>query len=290
MSATQSEKILLAGCGALGSAIGSNLAPGCRVWGLRRHAAAIPAPIQPLEGDLTRRETLAGILKTRFDLVIYTVTPSTMDDAGYRDAYVTGLDNLLSVLEQEAEPPCRLLFVSSTAVYHQNDDSWVDEDSPTHPRRFSGQRLLEAEQRLAASSIPGTSLRLSGIYGPGRAWLLDRVRRGWWPETGDSPFTNRIHETDAAGAISHLARRALRGDPLEDRYLITDCEPARLIDVVRWIRDRLQGVPPITEAGGGNRRGGSKQCSNARLLASGYVLRYPSFREGYGEMLEALKG
>lgn len=289
MSATQSGNILLAGCGALGSLIGGTLAPGHRVWGLRRHADAIPAPIQPLAGDLTRRETLTAVQGKEFDLVIYCVTPSTMDDAGYRDAYVTGLDNLLSILERETKPPNQVLFISSTAVYHQNDDSWVDEDSPTHPSRFSGQRLLEAEQRLAASPIPSTSLRLSGIYGPDRTWLLERIRQGWWPETGDSPFTNRIHEMDAVGAISHLARRALRGETLENRYLVSDCEPARLIDVVRWIRERLPGVPETSGSGGHRRRGGSKRCNNARLLAGGYVLRYPSFREGYGQILETLK-
>jgi hypothetical protein len=31
----------------------------------------------------------------------------------------------------------------------------------------------------------------------------------------------------------------------------------------------------------------NKRCSNRALVASGYTLRYPTFREGYAELLAA---
>lgn len=31
--------------------------------------------------------------------------------------------------------------------------------------------------------------------------------------------------------------------------------------------------------------GTNKRCSNARLRASGYRLRYPTYREGYGALI-----
>jgi len=287
MSATQRHKILMAGCGQLGSAIAGDLAARHEVWGLRRRSAAIAPPIHPLQADLTDRDSLAGALTESFDIVVYCVTPSSMDDAGYRAAYVDGLDNLLGLLEERPAPPTRVFFISSTGVYHQNDDSWVDESSPTHPRRFSGQRLLEAEARLAQSPIPGTSIRFSGIYGPGRERFLERVKAGWMPTSEDSPYTNRIHEADCVGVVSHLVTGALQGAGLAGCYLASDCEPARLADVVRWVRDHSSCAPPAQKPAGAPLRGGSKRCSNARLLSSGYVFRYPGFREGYGEILAA---
>ena len=50
--------------------------------------------------------------------------------------------------------------------------------SPTEPREFRGTRMLEAEAVVAASGWPATSLRLGGIYGPGRTRLIESVRSG----------------------------------------------------------------------------------------------------------------
>ena len=38
------------------------------------------------------------------------------------------------------------------------------------------------------------------------------------------------------------------------------------------------------------RASSSKRCSNALLKASGYRFRYPTYREGYGELLRQLAG
>lgn len=287
MSATQSSKILLAGCGALGAAIGMALAEHHPVWGLRRSSNRVPAPLRGLQADLTQPQTLGPVLREDFEVVIYCLTPTTADDTGYRAAFVTGLDNLLNQLERRSHPPRHLFFISSSGVYHQNDDSWVNEDSPTQPSRFSGQRLLQGEQRLADSSIAGTSVRFSGIYGAGRSRFLDRVRDGWQPAPGPTPFTNRIHQDDCVGSLCHLVRRALQGEPLERLYLASDSEPARLAEVVEWIRSQTPCAPARPDSGSGGRRAGSKRCDNSRLLACGYRFRYPSFREGYAAMINA---
>ena len=283
MSATQARHILLAGCGSLGSAIGLALSSRHQVWGLRRRADRIPAPIQPIAGDLQDPDSFRAQLPSRLDAVIYCLTPATMDDAGYQAAFVTGLDNLLRELEGGSERP-QLFFISSTSVYHQNDDSWVDEDSPTRPDRFSGQRLLEGEARLQASPLPGTVVRFSGIYGPGRTRFIDGVRSGRIGVNSSSAYTNRIHEADCVGVIEHLLARALAGESLAPCYLASDCEPTPLDEVVAWIRDQVP-CAPLQSGQAPQRRGGSKRCNNARLLASGYVMRYPSFRDGYREIL-----
>ena len=69
-------------------------------------------------------------------------------------------------------------MTSSTSVYGQRRGEYVDEDSPTHPTHFRGETLLASERLLAASGLSSVVVRLGGIYGPGRASLIERARSG----------------------------------------------------------------------------------------------------------------
>lgn len=281
------DRMLIAGCGDLGIALGRRLAAaGSIVWGLRRSPAVLPPPLRPIAADLTDQASLAD-LPADLDVVVYTASAAGPSDAAYREAYLDGLANLLAALNATGQRPRRLLFTSSTAVYAQSAGEWVDESSPTHPTHFSGRRLLEAEELLATAPIPATVVRLGGIYGPGRTRLIDAVRRGEAAcEDGPPVYTNRIHRDDAAAALAHLA-----GLPVpEALYLGVDGDPAERCEVLRWLAARLGAPPPPvigrTEAdAGGRRQRSNKRCSNARLLATGYRFRYPTFREGYAALL-----
>ncbi|WP_372972109.1 NAD-dependent epimerase/dehydratase family protein [Marinobacter sp.] len=278
--------VLVAGCGALGGAIASALTHNAEVWGIRRTASAIPKGVHPAPADLMDRASLAKVVPEAPDIMIYCLTPSTYDDAGYRGAYVDGLANLLAVTDTSNLK--RLFFISSTSVYGQDDDSEVDETSPVAPRRFSGQRVLEGERLALASGVPSTVIRFSGIYGPGRGRFLESVMEGELNPDSPGPYTNRIHEQDAMAACVHLVHQALEGKPLDDCYLASDCEPVRLDRVVAWIRQQLPCKPPLSDGRRGG-RGGSKRCNNRRLLATGFEFTYPDFRSGYRPMIEAIR-
>lgn len=275
-------RILVAGCGALGGRIAQVLSQRHHVFGLRRNVDQIPQGVERIGADLLDTQTLAAALPDAVDAMIYCLTPSHYDDDGYRDAYVTGLDNLLSALDRSRLR--QIVFISSTSVYQQNDDSWVDETSETQPARVSGQCILTGEQRVLESGVPATIARLSGIYGPTRRRFLDSVVRGDMDPTVPSPYTNRIHEADAVAAVVHLMNQALAGKTLATHYLVTDCEPVRLADVVNWIRQQTVCAKPSTDARSGG-RAGSKRCSNKRLRETGFRFRYPDYRAGYGEMI-----
>jgi hypothetical protein len=59
--------------------------------------------------------------------------------------------------------------------------------------------------------------------------------------------------------------------------------------VIRWLAERLGVSPHHADTGDDGRarygRTSNKRVRNARLLASGYRFRYPTFREGYGELI-----
>ncbi|HXH11968.1 MAG TPA: SDR family oxidoreductase [Alphaproteobacteria bacterium] len=280
-------RILIAGCGYVGSALGVRLAAlGHEVWGLRRTATGLPAGVHHVAADLKDPHTLRQ-LPPAIDTVFYTAAADGMDDAAYRAIYVDGLRYLLEALVSQRQSPRRVFFTSSTAVYAQAHGEWVDEASPTEPEHFTGRRVLEGERLLLTGPFPATVLRLGGIYGPGRVGLIERVRQGLARcREGSALYINRIHRDDCAGALHHLMTL-----PQPDAvYIGVDHEPAEQCDVLRWLAAQLGAPPPRVEALPGvepRRSRTNKRCCNAKLIASGYTFRYPTFRDGYAALLAA---
>lgn len=278
--------VLIAGCGDIGSRTAQRLlAEGWAVHGLRRNTEQLPEGVAAVAGDLFDPRLPAQWPRTSIDYLMYCATPSQRDEAGYRQAYVEGLQNVLSWLAQCDQRPKRILFVSSSGVYGQANGEWVDETSPTEPRSFTGEIMLEAEQVALNSGLPATVVRLTGIYGPGRSDLSNRVRQGHSVRLDPPVYANRIHADDAAGLLAHLFNADAQGVALDSCYLGVDDEPAALGDVVAWIRKYL-GVTEWS-AQASVQRVGSKRCSNARAKALGWTPMYPSYREGYAALLSA---
>jgi nucleoside-diphosphate-sugar epimerase len=279
------SRILIAGCGDIGSALGLRLhADGHEVWGLRRSPRKLPAGINSLQADLTVPRTLRA-LPHGLDAAIYIATPDAYDDAAYEAAYVRGVENLIAALQARGASVARLIFVSSTSVYGQSNGEWVDEESATDAETFSARRLLQAEGVVLALEAPALVVRFGGIYGAGRNRLIERVRNGRPCQESPPLFTNRIHRDDCVAVLGHLL--SLR----EHRpvYLAVDNEPAPQCAVMDWLAGRL-GVPapPRVEPGANadDRRPSSKRCRNDLLLASGYRFLYPSYRDGYAAILD----
>lgn len=277
------SSILIAGCGDVGSALAYLLAQaGHKVTGLRRNINQLGQGIHGLAADLAQPTELKENLKAvkACDLLVYSVAASEHTEAGYQQAYVDGLSNLLAALPVQ---PKHIFFTSSTSVYAQKDHSWVDEASECLPGTFSGKIMLKAEQNLAAHPIPSTVVRFSGIYGPGRNFLLNKVRNGDIAPEAPTLYSNRIHRDDCAGVLEHLINHLLSGGELEACYLATDDLPVSLHEVTSWLAAQV-GVEPQTETA--SRRTGSKRCSNQRLKQLGYRFKYPDYRSGYRSLLE----
>lgn len=273
-------RVLIAGCGYVGSALAARLAAaGDAVFGLRRRPSALPPGVVPLAADLTDAAALRA-LPGPFDAVVYAAAPDRRDEPAYRAVYADGVARLVDATEG-----ARFLLVSSTSVYGQDDGSVVDETSPAEPTAFSGRIVLEGEARVLARAARPVVLRCGGIYGPGRARLLDAARAGRLAlAPGATRYTNRIHRDDVAGALEHLLRL---GEP-EPLYLGVDAEPVSEAVVYRWLAERVgRPLAEAERAAGVPASVSGKRCSSRRLLASGYRLLFPTFREGYGKLADA---
>ncbi|MGI8909880.1 MAG: NAD-dependent epimerase/dehydratase family protein [Rubrobacteraceae bacterium] len=275
-------RVLIAGCGYAGCALGERLAAeGHTVFGLRRNPTGLSPAIRPVAADLVSDSL--DTLPPDLDFVFHTASPDGSTDSAYRAAYVEGLRNLLRVLAARREKIRRVILVSSTGVYAQRRGEWVDETSPAESGGRAGRRLLEGERLALDGPFPATVLRAGGIYGPGRAGAIERAMSA---VPGDEPpsYSNRIHRDDLAGALRHLM---LLPDP-EPLYLGVDHEPADRRTVTEWLVSRT-GERSLREAERpSGRTRTNKRCSNARLVASGYVFRYPTFREGFAAILDGM--
>ncbi|WP_426285297.1 NAD-dependent epimerase/dehydratase family protein [Luteibacter sp. E-22] len=269
------ETVLVAGAGDVGTRLARRLAlEGRRVFALRRGEMPAGDGIAWLRGDLTRPETLAGLPK--IDALVFAPAPDAREEAAYRAVFVDGLRHVIEALP---EMPKRTVFVSSSAVYGEHGGAWIDEDTPPSPPGFNGRVLIEAEAWLAARPVGGISLRLAGLYGPGRTQLFDRLREGKAAvPRGRQVYANRIHVDDAAAAIACLLDVAAP----ERVYIGVDDMPLPIDELYDHLA-RLIGAPPPPD-GPAPTGVGNKRLSNARLRATGFRCAWPDARAGYAAL------
>ena len=276
--------VLIAGCGDIGSRLATQLLGNdWQVYGLRRSIDRLPAGVTGVAGDLFSEQCPVQWPSGQIDYLVYSAAATEHDEAGYQAAYVDGLKNTLSWLEQNGQRPRRLLFVSSSGVFAQKGGEWVDETSPAEATSYSGRIMLDAEQVALNSGIAASVVRLTGIYGPGREWMLGQVRKGYRVAVEPPLYGNRIHADDAAGLLAFLLEADRQGKALDDCYIGVDNAPVPLAQVVGWLRERMGVTEWAAEES--IRRAGSKRCSNARAKALGWEPRYSSYREGYEQIL-----
>lgn len=283
---TRDMTVLIAGCGDLGTEAGLRFAAaGHEVVGLRRSPEKLPPEIRGVYADLA---VALPELPAHVDIVVVAVAADASTEEAYRAAYLNGVKNVLDALERQSMEPRRILFVSSTAVYKDSGGAVVDESTPTEPTRFSGKVLVEAEELLFArtrgTAIRPISLRLGGIYGPGRTRLIDQVRTGQAVIPAQPRHTNRVHRDDAAAMIAHLTTMDQAPDPV---YVGVDDHAAEMGEVMRFLASEMGcPEPPTAAPGSASDAGpGDKRCSNSRVKATGFELTYPTFVEGYRALL-----
>ncbi len=277
-------KILIAGCGNLGMALGQQLVTdGHRITGLKRNPPADLENFTFYQADLGQPESLQK-LPTDYDLVCVILSPDDRSEACYRRTYVDGLSNLLAHFESTTNSP-PFIYVSSSSVYGQRKGEWVDEQSVTRPASFRGEILLQAEALLAANSTRNTVLRFSGIYTQHSQYLLRQAVSGAEIQFSPPSYTNRIHRDDCAGVLKHIAQMKLAGQSTAPLYLCTDDDPAPIWEVLNFLAEREGAVSPTPKHMSAD-ADQNKRCSNALLKQTGYQFRYPSYRDGYANQEE----
>jgi len=281
-------KILIIGCGSIGMELAEVLTTkGHQVFGLKRNPPInkVSSGIAYFGADISSSDALKE-LPVDFDFVYFIVSPDSRNQDSYEAVYNTGINNLLAHFTNTVTHP-QWFFISSTSIYGQTLGEWVDESSPSFPENITSQLIRSAEQRLMDLKANHVIVRFSGIYGPGREYLLRMAKQVPAPFIQQTPpyYTNRIHQTDCVGVLVFLLECRLAGKALESCYVASDDDPATTWEVMSWLAERMKTslpspkiMPQYADM--------NKRCNNQRLKALGYKFNYPSFKEGYAELID----
>jgi nucleoside-diphosphate-sugar epimerase len=281
---------LIVGCGYLGRRVAERWRnAGQEVWTLVRsetHAEELRrAGFQALAADITQPASLATLPEC--DTALFAAGYNPRSGGSRRSVYVDGLANVLAALRPGVR---RVIHISSTGVYGQTDGRWVDESTPCQPRREGGAAFLAAEQLLAgqAWAARAVTLRLAGLYGPGRIPLKADLLAGRPIAVPVHVYLNLIHVDDAAAVV--LAAEQARTPAL---YNVADGQPVLRRQYYQCLAELLHVagvafVDPPPGAPISPRSDSNKRIGNARLMAElGVTLQYPSYREGLAAIVAA---
>lgn len=289
-------RVLIIGCGYVGRPLGAELArQGHEVFGVRRsntaEAELRAAGIMPVHADVTNPRTLVA-LPVGIDWVVNCAASGGGGPDAYRQLYVDGNRHLLEHFA--GAPPRKFVYTSSTGVYGQNDGSVVTEHSPTAPESETAKVLVQAEQVLLEAarqrSFPAAVLRVAGIYGPDRGYLLKQfLRHEARIEGSGGRWLNMIHRDDLIGVIIAALRTGQPGEI----YNAVDDQPVRQLDFFTWLAAQLnRPLPPtVPEDAAAPRKRGltNKRISNQKLRTDlAYGFKFPNYQSGYTSEIQRL--
>jgi nucleoside-diphosphate-sugar epimerase len=235
--------------------------------------------LTPRVADVTDGDSLADLPAAA--TVLYAVGHDRSAGMSVRDVFVGGLKNVLAALPAETG---RMVYISSTGVYGQNEGEWVDESSPCRPTREGGCACLDAEHLLQEHALGKRAviLRMGGLYGPGRIPRRRELHGGEPIAAPEHGYLNLIHVEDAAEIVATAAARS----PAPSLYNVTDGHPVLRGDYFREAA-RVMGapspqfLPPPENDPRAQRAASDKRVSNRALVMQLQpTFRYRSYREG----------
>lgn len=280
----KNKKLLVIGCGKLGQKLGllAKKTP-LDLLGFKRKKIT-STNIRIEQQDIFDKSFFDKVKIHSPDFILYSLSADEQSEKSYRRNYVEGLKQVIKSIKYINNFQ-HLFFVSSTSVYGDNNDQFIDEFSETSPKNFRGTILLEAENLLNTVKFNSTVLRLSGIYGSGRNYMIKLSQDAEsWPKV--DRWTNRINEDDAANFIIFLLNQCLQGEIPEKLYLLTDKEPVTLFRLLNWIRQNLNLKNKINIT--------SDPILGKRLRSSiipslKFEYKYPTYKQGYKVLIQEAK-
>lgn len=235
-----------------------------------------------IQADASQLTTSQKNKMAKFSHIVIIVTPSDYSSQGYEQSYLAIANQLKTLVLPNL---LRLVFISSTGVYGQNNGELIDENTlPKLPSRASSQIILRAEQLLQqAFGDKCVIIRPSGIYGIQRLMRIRKAKQDNKSPMAEQAWTNRIMDTDLVSIIGNVLI-ITHPKPL---YLATDYAPVTSLELMTWLCEQLGTEPPIRLINDNNI---AKQVSGKRIYSNipKEWLMYPDWKTGYAHILSML--
>ena len=274
----KTQNLLIIGQGDIGLPVTNKLAQdGLNVTGLARrecHNYALDDKANFLQANAL---TLTPEQLQDFTALAIIVTPDEYSTSGYHDSYLA-ISQHLATLTDKLTNLARIVFISSTAVYGQDNGDWIDEDTaPVMPAREASQVILQAEQTLQQGfGDKAIIIRPSGIYGRERLMRLRKAKEKQKEPVAAAHWSNRIMDRDLITIIANV----MTLDTPKPLYVATDYAPVTTFELGSWLSEQINEVPPVID--------NNKTAVTGKRLHSNIPLAwldYPDWQVGYRDIL-----
>ncbi|MEN8625687.1 SDR family oxidoreductase [Psychrobacter proteolyticus] len=276
------QNLLIIGQGDIGLPVTNKLAQdGYCVTGLARSERHHYGLVDSAGFLQTNALTLTAEQLQAFTHIAIIVTPDEYSTSGYHDSYLA-ISKHLATLAPQLIKLERVVFISSTGVYGQDNGEWIDEyTAPVTPAREASKVILQAEQALQQSlGDKAVVIRPSGIYGRER---LMRLRKAREPNKDPVPaehWSNRIMDRDLVNIIA----KVLTIETPKSVYLATDYRPVTTFELGVWLSEQVGETPPTID--------NTKTSVTGKRLHSNIPLAwldYADWQTGYRDILNHQK-
>jgi nucleoside-diphosphate-sugar epimerase len=261
-------------------------------------------------GDVLHPASLSNVAQDSeiiFNLAAY----CRLDPPASKKILLDGARNLFRAVDRTALR--KYIWVSNVSVYgYPNASARLDESSPLKPAYALGKVTVDAE-KLACENVPAVAVRVPNIYGPGRDSIA-ALKEGRLRLLNDGDnWMSRIHVDDLVQVLLAAMERAT-----PDRvYLAADDMPTLQRDFCKELAAAVGAPMPMSlevnaarvfgvfgramNALAGERQfplseniigllNGNYYCVNTKSKNElGVKLKYPTFREGYAEILASAR-
>jgi len=268
--------------------------------GTIRAAGAVPVRGDVLDGASVHAATAGHEVVVHAATHVPRVFPGKPADFAMNDRIRReGTAHLLAAAQEAGVG--RVVLQSILWVHGDHGDAWIDEDAPLQPAALTRSAVdLEAQARdhQARTGAAAVVLRCGSFYAA-ESWhtreILHRLRHRLVPIIGQGEnFQGFVHAADAATAFADAVEGSAAG-----AYLVTDDTPVQMGTYLTWLARQVGGHPPLhlphfmARLALGHEMvaayGSSLRCRNTRMRNTfGWRPRYPSFQEGYAEVLPRL--
>lgn len=296
------SKVFIFGCGYLGVRLADTLKNlGYEVGALTKNESYAKflkdKGIKDVIVDRLESDSWHRLVGADYTKIINCVSSAGNGLSGYESSYYEGQASIIQWAKSQSVES--FIYTSSTSVYPENSGAWVNENSLAEGVIHSdtAQILRRAENLIEKNQSYFDSyfiLRLSGIYGPERHYLLNQIQTANVIAGSGDYFMNMIYIDDIVSVIVKMieAKQSL----LSGIYNLSDDTPTQKETVVEWLSGQLNLATPTFDKGLLSQRQASRKTrtKNRRIEntkikeALKLALKYPSYKEGYAEIIRQL--
>ena len=296
------SKVFIFGCGYVGIRLADALmSMGHAVGALTKNQAY--ANVLKAKGvkevivDRLESSSWHSLVSADYTKIINCVSSAGNGLSGYESSYYQGQASILEWAKSQSIET--FIYTSSTSVYPENSGAWVRENSLRDELINSDTaQVLRRSENLIEKNASDFGryfiLRLSGIYGPERHYLLNQIQSSNVIAGSGDYFMNMIHVDDIVSVILKIIN--VKDAMASGIYNLSDDLPTQKEMVVKWLAAQLElDAPTFDEALLSQRHASRKtrtknrRISNTKIKeAMGFVLKYPSYKEGYSQIVSEL--